>query len=306
MCASKQLVVFVFLVVSSFCQVLASENIPWPAGMSFVGLTEKGWQLYIVKPGSTVPEPVVLNAEPRTPAYSPSLSLIAYISSQGDIVQHDLTTGKATTLLKKRENLAYTQPLYSPERNTLIVVELQQARSKRTKIIEINLQTGDVTILSHQRSAQFDPVVVGQNLYYTNVQCIENCAGRYVHEIWVKNLTSNDARQLTLLNTLTHQPAISHNGKVLYVSSEKNAGKRIWRCVLDHSPPIPCTSISSNAVADTSPAVAKNGVLYFIRLQADGSQVILKAGSKGQDDNESKILPLPEKITEVRDMQIGQ
>jgi Tol biopolymer transport system component len=306
MCASKQIVIFILLVTSSFCPVSAKENILWPVGMSFVALTENGWQLYIVKPDSSVPKSVALNSEPRTPAYSPSLGLITYISSLGDVLQYDLSTGKEKILLKKRANIAYTQPVYSPERYSLIVVELQQARSKQTRIIEINLQTGGITILSHQRSAQFEPAVFGQNLYYTNVHCIENCAGRYVHEIWSKNLLSDDAQQLTLLNTLTHQSAISPNGKHLYVSSEKAGGKRIWKCVLDNSPPIPCTKITSKGIADTSPALGKDGALYFMHLQADGSKLILKAGDEDKDNNEPEVLPLPEKITEIRDMKIGQ
>ena len=298
MCTNRLLVVIglVFAVLS----IQARANEPWPVGMSFVALQDGKWQLFVVPPGKQRLQKVSLTHEPRTPVYSPSLGKIAYISPEGNVQLHGLLTGRERTLLEARAGTGYTQPSFAAGKNHLLLVELQQGRSRSTRILAIDLQTGEQTVWSHQRSAQFYPVAVGDFLYYTNVHCVENCAGRYVHEIWVKNLISQDARQLTLLNTLTQQPAVAADGRMLYVSSEKQGGKQIWKCALNNEPPLSCERMTSGGVADTHPVVSTDGTVYFLRLLSDGRYAIMRAAGNTQ------AVPLQTKMTNIRDLEIGR
>ncbi|GEM_PF-5064414 len=295
--------VFVLVLALANTQLAAREGVSWPDGMSVVALTKKGWRMYIVKPKTGRINSVNLGSEPRSPVYSPSLGLVAYVTPYGDIMLHDLKTGKERVLLAKEGDVAYTNLFLSVPRKSLIAVELLQGRSSRTRIIEIKLESGRTDILSRQRSAQFDPKIHGQNLYYSMVHCVENCAGRYVHEIWVKNMISGDAYQLTLLNSLAQQPAVSSNENHLYISSDRNEGTRIWKCALDHQNlPLECVAVSSGGVSDTSPAVDRNGALYFIRLLPDGRKVVM-ASIAGKS---AEYVELPSGFKDIRDLEIGE
>ena len=295
---NRLLIVFSFVLAVFSMQAMANE--PWPVGMSFVALQDGKWQLFVIPPGKQRPQKVSLMHEPRTPVYSPSLGKIAYISPEGSVQLHDLATGRERTLLETHAGTGYTQPSFAAGKNRLLLVELQQGRSRRTRILGIDLQTGEQAVLSHQRSAQFHPMVADDLLYYTNVHCVENCAGKYVHEIWVKNLISQDARQLTLLNTLTQQPVVAPDGKVLYVTSEKHGGKRIWKCAIDSEPPLACEYLTSGGVADTHPSVSPDGAVYFLRLLPDGRHAIMRAVGEAQ------AVVLQTEITDIRDLEIGQ
>ncbi|HHL45985.1 MAG TPA: hypothetical protein ENJ24_05430 [Gammaproteobacteria bacterium] len=298
MCANRLLMVVALTFAVIAVQTRANE--PWPVGMSFVALQDGKWQLFVVPPGKQRPQRVSLMHEPRTPAYSPSIGKIAYISPQGDVLLHDLATGRESALLEARADTGYTQPSFAAGKNHLLLVELQQGRSRSTRILAIDLQTGEQAVWSQQRSAQFHPLAVGDFLYYTNVHCVENCAGRYVHEIWAKNLISQDARQLTLLNTLTQQPAVAADGGVLYVSSEKQGGKQIWKCALNNEPPLSCESMTSGGVADTHPVVSTDGTVYFLRLLSDGRHAIMRAVGK------ARAAAMQTEMTDIRDLEIGR
>lgn len=278
------------------------QAVIWPQGMSFVGLTDQGWRLYVVKDRKLGPVPVELTAEPRTPVYSPSLNLVVYISPTGDVIQRDMKTGNESVAIHHQSGNAYTQPFLSPQRKSLILVKMIHAKSRQTQIVEYGLTNNTTKIVSHQRSAQFEPFVNNSTLYYTNVQCVENCAGRYIHEIWKKDLISQDAQQLTLQNTLTHQPVVSTDERFVFVTSEKAGGRRIWKCTLETAPPLKCKPIETTAVADTSPALDRQSQLYFIRLQSDGKQQIIRYIPDGQ----ALELPLPGGVTEIRDLEISQ
>ena len=305
-CCQLGLSLILFLLFQLHYETAMAESsnattVPWPQGMSFVGLSDQAWQLYVVQEEGHEPAPVDIPSEPRTPVYSPTLNIIAYISTSGDIVKHDIVSGDDTVLLSVEPEVAYTQPFLSPDRRSLIVVELEQAKSKQTRILEIDLESGEIDTISQQRTAQFEPYVRNDILYYTNVLCIENCAGRYVHEIWEKNLISQDARQLTLLNSQTYQPAVATANDVLIVSSEKSGVSRVWRCPLNADPPLACAVINSNSLADTSPVIDRHGRLFLLRQLPDGTQKIVHIPA----DKPQVILPLPPNITVVRDLEIG-
>ena len=274
----------------SFCKTLT-----WPDGLSFVGLTQGIWHLYIMVPESRTPQVVSDVLEPRMPTYHPRMSRVAYIGADGSLREIELKNASERVLLPPDPERAFTQPIYDATGERLFIVVLRNRKSRETDIVA--LEDGRETPVVTQRSAQFEPYLhAPHTLYYTNVLCADGC-GRVIQEIWRKNLVSEQAEQLTLMNAMVQQPVVSPDSKWLVFSSNKAGYFHIWRMELatgryEH--------LTTGVVTDTSPAFDREGHLYFIRHSPDGAHLMRMV------EGNIHPLPLPDGVEDLRDLEIHQ
>ncbi|WP_158307449.1 TolB family protein [Methylomonas methanica] len=266
-----------------------------PSGLSFMGLNQNQWLIYVEKSGIFTELPAI--SEPRNPSFNYKSQKYAYIGSDASLHEASYLDSADSILKLAGKGHAYTQPAYDEDGKRLFLVSLKEGASVDTDILV--RENGQWKIAVNQRSAQFEPYFQPPNtLYYSNVHCTEDC-GRIIQEIWRKDLTSGIAEQVTLTNSIARQPVVSKDGETLYFSSNKAGYYHIWQLSLASNT---YRQLTSGAVTDESPALDSEGHLYFIRHSADGRGGIMQ----WQDGAEPIELTLPEGVTDVRDLKIRQ
>lgn len=284
--------------VAFYLLLLAGVNVQGvegsPEGMSFVGLEQERWGLYIVTPGTSAPQIVTTALEPRTPTYNPRTGKVAYIGADGSLREIMLDNATERVLLHADTKRTFTQPAYDAEGKRLFVVVLKNRESVETEIVAFDGAKPRPVV--SQRSAQFEPYFHAPDLlYYANVLCTIGC-GRIIQEIWRINLVSGVAGQVTLLNVMARQPVVSPDGKWLVFSSDKAGNFHIWRMDVKIRR---YEQLTTGQVTDISPALDRNGQVYFIRHTPDGTQLM-----RWRADGEVRPLPLPNGVEDLRDLEI--
>ncbi|ODS24346.1 hypothetical protein AB835_04055 [Candidatus Endobugula sertula] len=268
----------------------------WPVGMVFVGLTDQGWQTYGVLQAGQPPQLLAIPSETRTPILSLAEKTVFYIDEAAQVSAFSLSDKQAITLLSPSIDASYAQPEIDENNHALYVVQLKQGKSVDTDIVKLNLATQQTTPVITQRSAQFESHLSAPWLYYSHVHCVLGC-GHIIQEIWRYHTVSSQAEQVTLLNTISRQPAVDQDNQWLYFSSNVAGNYHIYRQSLTqhHAQPEPLTQ---GAVTDRSPAPYQD-TLYFIRQQV--GQVALMCRTQ---QGKLYSLPLPKGITQLRDLEV--
>ena len=279
----------------SVCHVALGE--PWPDGMSFVALKDGSWQVFVVRRGSDTPAWVPTELEARTKVFDLRSDKLAYVAADGSLREQRVDEDTDRILLEASAEDAYTQPAYAPGGKALYVVLLKKGASVDTDILLLDTTRLTTEPLVIQRSAQFEPVVSGHELFYSNVLCTLGC-GRIIQEIWLMNLESGEAQQITLLNSIARQPAVSADGQWLYFSSNRDGYFHIWRTRLGDGR---YERLTEGKVTDVSPALDDSGNLYFIRRSPDTVQ-LMRRDTKGL----LRALALPVGIVDLRDLEISR
>lgn len=270
----------------------------WPEGMTFVGLTDQGWQSYGVFDSATGPEPLDLNREARTPVMSASREAVVYLDEAGRVRQLSQRDRNETLLTPSPES-GYAQPEWSQTDGLLYLVQLKEGKSVDTDILGFDPANGQIKPVITQRSAQFDPHSAGPWLYYGNVHCVLGC-GQIIQEVWRYHTHSGVAEQITLLNAISRQPAVDEDHSWLYFSSNASGHYHIYRQSLDPENTSVVEPLTQGPVTDTSPAPVQDN-LYFVRRQAQGSSLMCRDTS-----GQLHALSLPSGITDIRDLEIRQ
>lgn len=268
----------------------------WPLGMVFMGLTERGWETYHVFSEGQAPQALSTNGEIRTPVLSSTKEALFYIDEAAQVNRFSIADKKVSRLLTATQQASYTQPETDGDNKTLYIVQLQQGKSIDTDIVALDLVTQKITTVITQRSAQFEPHLSPPWLYYSNVHCVLSC-GNIIQEIWRYHLVSGQAEQITLLNNISRQPAVDQHKKWLYFSSNVAGNYHIYRQSLQQTKASP-EPLTQGAVTDSSPALYQDR-LYFIRQQAQQTSLMCRT-----PQGELRSLPLPEGITQLRDLDI--
>lgn len=268
----------------------------WPKGLVFVGLRDQGWQTYVVTKNGLPPEALPLVSEVRTPVLSSDHNTLFYIDESAQLSAFSLADNKVEVLLSPSAEASYAQPEIDEKNNALYVVQLKQGKSVDTDILRLDLTAKATSPLIIQRSAQFEPKLADSWLYYSNVHCVLGC-GKIIQEIWRYHSVSGIAEQLTLLNTISRQPAVDEKNQWLYFSGNGGGNYHIYRQSLAEKHARP-ERLTEGEVTDMSPALADDK-LYFIRQQAQRASLMCRT-QKG----ELHSLPLPEGITQLRDLEI--
>jgi hypothetical protein len=293
----RSLKLAIYVMFAALCvptTVLAEQ---WPVGMSLVGLKAGSWQVFVVPEESHELTPVPTELEARTKGFDLASEKLAYIGADGSLREQHIAEDTGRVLLKASAEGAYTQPTYSAGGDQLYVVLLKQGASVDTDILTLSAASRSPASLVIQRSAQFEPVVHGNMLFYSNVLCTVGC-GKIIQEIWRMNLGSGEAEQITLQNSIARQPAVSADGQWLYFSSNRDGYFHIWRINLSDGK---YERLTGGVVTDVSPAVDDAGNLYFIRRSPEDVQ-LMKRNASGA----LQSLALPAGVVDLRDLEISR
>lgn len=267
-----------FGVVLSFAGSAWGENpVRLPAHMSFIAQESSArWGLYrIAGDGSPIRVPTQL--EPRQACIASQAGRAVYAAADGSLRLVALDSSSESTLAVTDRSRSYTQPCLSADGRDIFAVEMAEGKSIDTEIVRIKAAGEAPTPLVRQPGAQHEPFLFqGRWLVYANVACAEGC-DRLLVEIWLRDLLSGSARQLTLLNALSQNPVT--DAKQVVFSSNASGSFQLWRVNLDGTELRRLTDGVSNAL---QPALC-GSTIYFvrsgpggsglIRLEADGTQV---------------------------------
>jgi len=266
-----------------------------PQGLVFVGLIDSVWETFVVDRPDGIANKINIDAEVRTPVLSESRDTLFYINEEGIVKSTLLKNMKDTVLLKPSLEASYAQPEYDDKNNLLYVVQLKQGKSVDTDIIRLDLSSGEIKPIVIQRSAQFEPFLSAEWLYYSNVHCVVGC-GRIIQEIWRFHTVSGIAEQLTLLGNITRQPAVDENAEWLYFSSNVSGNYHIFRQSLENKK---LEQLTKGSVTDMSPAIS-NDTLFFIRHDAQGSHLMCR-----ETNGDLVAMKILKGVTALRDLEIN-
>jgi len=275
------------LILITLGSVLFAKTPPF----SFVALEDESWHVIVCEDTSHC-KTLKTNQEPRTYDYDFNSGNLIYVGSDKNV--HLIINHKESILLKSDKN-AYTEPSFIEEGKKIMIVELINGNSKKTKIITIDTKHQKMKTLHSQYSTSLEPYTNNKkDLYYANVSCVEGC-NKIIQEIWHKDLVSKESNQLTLLNVLSHQPRSNKDNTVVYFSSIKKGHYHIWRYnIKTHT----SEALTSGDVTDGFPSPSKDGV-YFLRRV--GNHTSLMYYSKNGD---IKDVPLKQNYTKIRNLKV--
>jgi len=192
--------------------------------LSFIALEKGRWHIVACQDKSTC-RTIETEQEPRTYDYDFTTGNLVYIASDKNV--HLVIDNNESILLKSDKN-AYTEPSFIEGGRQIMLVELINRNSKKTKLVSIDLKHKKIKTLHAQYSTALEPYINNhKDLYYANVSCVEGC-NKIIQEIWHKNLITDEANQLTLLNVLSHQPRANKDNSKIYFSSIKSGNYHIW------------------------------------------------------------------------------
>ncbi|RFA30108.1 hypothetical protein CAI21_07865 [Alkalilimnicola ehrlichii] len=276
----------------------AAHAATWPAGAAFLGYAEERWSLWIVRPGEQKPTLISdVSEEPTDFAYSQAQAEVVYLDIQGRLWRLSLDSGTSQLLLESQDD-AFAQPAYSEQDNRIFLVRLKGGASEETSIVALNSHgnPGFAPVIS-QRSSQFDPAHQGDLLYYAQVACVKDC-GRIIQDIWRRNLASGRSEQVTRVNAIAKEPTPSPDGRWIYFSSNKAGQYHLWRVSADGAE---YQQLTEGNVADTNPAVDKEGNVYFIRRSPLGTEV-RRWSPNGIDQQ----IALPPGVSDIRSLKVAR
>ena len=269
--------------------VLFSKTPP----LSFIALDDDSWHIVVCKDSEHC-HTIQTKQEPRTYDYDFENGNVVYIGSDKNV--HLIVDNNESILLKSGAN-AYTEPSFIEKGQKIMLVELIDGNSKKTKLITIRIKDKKQKTLHSQYSTALEPYTNNNtDLYYANVSCVEGC-NKIIQEIWHKNLLNQEANQLTLLNTLSHQPRSDKDNHLVYFSSNKNGNYHIWKYNIYKQS---SKQLTFGEVTDGFPSPSHDG-LYFLR-RIENHTTLMHLSQKG----ETIQVPLKQTYTKIRNLKAKQ
>ncbi len=269
--------------------VLFSKTPP----LSFIALDDDSWHIVVCKDSEHC-KTVQTKQEPRTYDYDFKNGNVVYIGSDKNV--HLVVDNNESILLKSDKN-AYTEPSFVDGGKKIMLVELIDGNSKKTKIVTIDIKHKKIKILHAQFSTALEPYSNNdKDLYYANVSCTEEC-NKIIQEIWHKDLITQEANQLTLLNVLSHQPRANKENSKVYFSSIKGGNYHIWEYNLKNHT---SKQLTSGKVTDGFPAPRQKGVYFLRRIRNQTTLMYLS-----NEGNLNKV-PLNQTYTKIRNLKVKQ
>ncbi len=268
-----------------------------PEGLSFVGLVNKEWRVFINRYGTLLTVSDLVH--PRSTAYHASSQKLAYVSVDNRLLERDLTDNTIAELSRPDSDNRYTQPHYSRDGQWLFVVEMPKGKSRTTKIVGFNRQTGDKHIFVRKRTAQFEPFLHDEQfLYYTTAICVDDCGGM-IWELWRRDMFTAKQQQLTLINAIATQPHVGDDGWLYYSANADKGRFHIWRM----QPEIgaPPEQVTTGDVRDSEPTTDAAGNLYFLRKNRHGAQLM-----KLSADGTLLELSTDKRLIDIRNLEISR
>lgn len=261
--------------------------------LSFIALEEGSWHVVVCNELNQC-HTVQTAQEPRTYDYDFTAGNLVYIASDKNV--HLVVDNNETILLKSDKN-AYTEPSFIGHGQKVMLVELIDGNSKKTKLISMDLRNKKTKTLHSQYSTALEPYSNNStDLYYANVSCVEGC-NKIIQEIWHKDLVTTEANQLTLLNALSHQPRSNKDHSLVYFSSNKNGSYHIW--VYERLRHI-SEQITSGQVVDGFPSPSQEGLYFLRRIENHTALMYLSKDKKLTE------ISLDKTYTKIRNLKVKQ
>lgn len=282
-----------FFASTSLCQAASP-----PKGTSFIGFRDGTWNVYLVQEENTPPLLVKTVSEPRAAMFSLKKSALVYIAADGKVREIILRNNEDRVLLEPEKKRAFAQPAYDAGGTRLLLVDMKDGTSADTEIALLDTaKPTAVKTVTSQPASQFEPRFVDdQSMVYSSVSCVLGC-GRIIQEIWRKNVVTDTAEQVTLLNAIARQPVTSPDGKWVYFSSNKAGSYHIWRIPLSGGEP---EQVTKGNVTDGSPAVGSDNRVCFIRSVSASSNMVCRLPS-----GDEQVVELPVGIQNIRNLEIS-
>lgn len=260
--------------------------------ISFIALDQGEWKIIVCEDNKC--QTIQTEQEARTYDYNFENGNVVYIASDKSV--RLVSKQKEITILESKID-AYTEPLFINDGKGIMLVKLINGNSTNTKIISMDLNGKVHKTLVYQHSTALEPYTNDtENIYYANVSCVEGC-GNIIQEIWYKDMVSEKAMQLTLLNTLSHQPSVDKKKELVYFSSYSKGCYHIW-----------CTSLKDGSVkqltygdvTDGFPMPYDKGILFLRRINNQVKLMYL--------DNKDDLveLSLPKTYQKIRNLKVKQ
>jgi hypothetical protein len=236
-----------------------------------------------------------VEGEPRTPTISNNGNRVAFVTADGSLRELELSSLEVKSITDG-STLSLTHPSYDDAGN-LLVVRLIDGASVNTEIGVI--KGGGYRPIHQQRSAHFEPVFTPTpepRIYFSHVSCTVACGG-VIQEIWMRDLVSGVARQVTLLNSTSRQPFVGPSGDV-YFSSNAQGTYDIWTVSSGGT----SEAVTAGPEFDSQPVVRLNGDLLFIRHSVDGASLMRRAAGSIAPERVS----LPFDFSDLKDLKVSQ
>ena len=261
--------------------------------LSFITLEKGSWHIVVCQDESTC-RTIITEQEPRTYDYDFTTGSLVYIASDKNV--HLIVDNNESILLKSDKN-AYTEPSFIEGGKQIMLVELINRNSKKTKLVSIDLKHKKMKTLHAQYSTALEPYKNNtKDLYYANVSCTEAC-NKIIQEIWHKDLVTGEANQMTLLNVLSHQPRANKDNTKIYFSSIKGGSYHIWE--YDFKTHLSKQLTFGNST-DGFPSPYGKG-FFFLRRTGN----LTKMMHYSPEDNVTDVM-LPINYTKIRNLKVKQ
>lgn len=281
-----------FVVIDNFCKLEESAKAPSTLldDLAFLALVENKWQIVVYQNGLF--KSIAPALEPHTFDYDFFNNKAIYVASDKSV--RCISAGDEEVLLHAGRD-SFTQPSFVPGGRSAVLVALVGGSSTNTSIITLDLQTKTTTNLVSHHSTQLDPFPLdNDHLYFSKVSCVEGC-GQIIQEIWHKNLQTGNAEQLTLLNSIAHQPTVDSQQNWVYFSTNKHKHYHIWRLSLSTGK---YERLTDGNVTDSYPRLSQDDNLYFVRTDSNTTSIF-----KRDLDGALTSIVLPKKYHKIRELK---
>jgi TolB protein len=197
---------------------------------------------------------------------------LAYATSGGELVIHNLETGKAKVLELGGLPGHWDFPAFAPDGKRLVCTYFEGDAQDRARLAIINLETRRVRFPVDQYGPQMAPVWApeGGRILYGYGHCNDAC-GRIIQEPWVFNLNNGKARQMLMTGANTADFVWDPAGTRFSFSSDQAGNFDIWTFRPGAERP---TRVTNAPRFDGSPAFAPDGRrLAFISNRSGTSKI---------------------------------
>lgn len=259
-----------------------------PEGMSFIGLTDKGWQAFVVN-SDGLHRPIVTLENPREFTWHKDSQKMAYVSSSGEVYLGREQQFRQIVSTQDRD--AFAQIKLVEGGNRLIGIRLIEKKSEMTTLASWNDKAKRFVDTHSQYGKIFDPTYIDGRHYFTVVSCMLECGG-IVQELWVKD-SFGSASQQTIHNGIVRYPfAVKGSDRAVY-SLNKIGQYKLWQRENGQF-----RQLTFGMGSDVNPIVTPLGEIIFVKKNQQGSRLY-----KLTEEGEKEVIL--EGVTEIRNMELN-
>ncbi|MGH1461894.1 MAG: hypothetical protein ACRBB6_07655 [Neptuniibacter sp.] len=267
-----------------------------PDNLMIVGYDGSAWHPYVSQKGEW--EKIDYIENPASITRSAESNAFIYKADTGDVYWANQKEHKKLYDSSK-SNDGVTQ-LRADDRGA-VFVKLIDGKSSDTQLSHLDLN-GQIKTFYSQASAQFHPIMHGNELYYAHVSCRLIC-NPIIQDVWRRNIKTYRTEQLTMLNSTTYLHGISKDGGYGVISSNHHGFYHIALLDLNKGG---VTWLTSGQVTDSNPVLASDNRVYFIRRMSTGTTVhSLPLGAQSAKESDLLTHSLPHGVTKIRYMEFS-